>query len=51
MADLKPRDRRILRLVVIEGKRYRDVARELNIAIGTVKSGLSRVRRVLARAA
>ncbi|MCF3630806.1 sigma-70 family RNA polymerase sigma factor [Thalassospiraceae bacterium LMO-SO8] len=51
LAALKPRDRWILHLVVIEGKRYRDVARELNIAVGTVKSGLSRARRVLARAA
>lgn len=48
---LKPRDRWILRLVVIEGKRYCEVARELDIALGTVKSGLSRARRVLARAA
>ncbi|MEQ8504310.1 MAG: RNA polymerase sigma factor [Rhodospirillales bacterium] len=51
LAGLKPRDRRILRLVVIEGKPYRDVARELDIAVGTVKSGLSRARRRLARAA
>ena len=51
LAALKPRDRWILHLVVIEGKRYHDVARELNIAVGTVKSGLSRARRVLARAA
>ncbi len=48
---LSPRDRWILHLVVIEGKRYHDVARELDIALGTVKSGLSRARRALARAA
>ncbi|PIW29781.1 MAG: RNA polymerase subunit sigma-24 [Rhodospirillales bacterium CG15_BIG_FIL_POST_REV_8_21_14_020_66_15] len=51
LADLKPRDRWILHLVVFEGKRYQDVARELDIAVGTVKSGLSRARRRLTRAA
>lgn len=47
MARLRPCDRRVIRLVVFEGMKYHDAAHKLDIAVGTVKSRLSRARRAL----
>lgn len=41
---LRPCDRKALKLVVVDGKRYAQVARELGVAEGTVKSRISRAR-------
>lgn len=46
LASLHPRQRRVLELYVAHGS-YRLVARVLDIPIGTVRSRLARVRRVL----
>lgn len=51
MESLRPRDRWIVKRIVLDGRCYADVAAELDIALGTVKSGLSRARRSLAEAA
>ncbi|MEO7061061.1 MAG: RNA polymerase sigma factor [Lapillicoccus sp.] len=48
VADLAPRDRDVLALVVWEGLAYPAVALALGIPVGTVKSRMSRVRRLLA---
>lgn len=42
--ELKPSSRRIIDLMILQGKRYQDVAAELGIAIGTIKSRLYRAR-------
>jgi RNA polymerase sigma-70 factor, ECF subfamily len=45
---LHPDQRAVLMLVVVEGYRYAEVSRMLDIPIGTVMSRLSRARRTLA---
>lgn len=47
IAAMSERDRTIFELAVFEEMPYRDVAERLDIAIGTVKSRLSRARRAL----
>ncbi|GAB4155937.1 MAG: hypothetical protein Tsb0016_27610 [Sphingomonadales bacterium] len=47
MEKLRPCDQEVVRLVVAEGMLYKDVARRLGVAVGTVKSRLSRARHVL----
>ena len=42
--NLRPDEQRVLRLVVVDGMKYGQVARRLGIAEGTVKSRLSRAR-------
>lgn len=44
---LRSCDRRALKLAVIDGKPYAQIARELGIAEGTVKSRISRARHQL----
>lgn len=44
MSALRPCDRRALKLAVVDGKPYAQIARELGIAEGTVKSRISRAR-------
>lgn len=50
LADLNPRHRQIVELVGLHGGRYHEVARALDIPIGTVMSSLNRARnRLIAR--
>lgn len=46
---LPERDRTILSQVVLEGKKYEEVAAHLEVPIGTVRSRLSRARKRLAK--
>ena len=48
MQELRPCDRRIVLLSVLSGMNHDGIARRMNVAIGTVKSRLSRARRALA---
>lgn len=41
---LPPRDRAILTMVAVEGRKYDEAAKALNVPIGTVRSRLSRAR-------
>lgn len=45
---LRPCDRRIVLLSVLSGMNHEGIARRMNVAVGTVKSRLSRARRALA---
>jgi RNA polymerase sigma-70 factor (ECF subfamily) len=47
LARLSPRDQQILELADVEGCRYREIARILDVPIGTVMSRLCRARRRL----
>ena len=44
LAQLSPQDRTVIRLIGVEGVSYAEAAETLDIAIGTVKSRLSRAR-------
>ena len=44
LAQLSPQDRTVIRLVGVEGVSYAEAAETLEVAIGTVKSRLSRAR-------
>ena len=48
--DLSPRSRELLRRRELEGLSYLELARAMNVPIGTVMSGLSRARRALKQA-
>ena len=47
MSDLSKEHSEILQLVCIQGKQYAEVAKEINIPVGTVRSRLSRAREAL----
>ena len=48
MNELRPCDRRIVLLSVLSDMNHDRIARRMNVAVGTVKSRLSRARRALA---
>lgn len=50
LGDLSPRWRELLRRREVEGLSYGELARAMNVPIGTVMSGLSRARRALRQA-
>lgn len=50
MDKLRPCDQEVIRLVVAEGMLYKEVAARLGVAVGTVKSRLSRARHTLSAA-
>ncbi len=47
MDDLSKEHREIIKLVCIQGKQYSEVAKEIGIPVGTVRSRLSRAREAL----
>lgn len=47
MDELRPCDREVLRLSVFDGLSHREIAERMDIAVGTVKSRLSRSREAL----
>jgi len=49
MTILPEEQRQVILLVGLEGTRYEEVARILNVPVGTVRSRLSRGRRMLRR--
>ena len=47
--DLTPDQRRVMELVVLNGRRYEEAADDLQVSVGTIRSRLSRARSALSR--